>query len=546
MILMEKNLKAKMNECLELTKKYELPVQKIKKDIQFMDNFFVTLPVIGGFSTGKSSMINALLGQKLLKTHIGAETAVPTEIMYGAQSITIHKDDQTTALTLEQFQDREFTVEDTDYIQITLEQPFLKEISTVKLVDMPGFDSGITAHNTAIDHYLPNSLAYILTFAADDPVVKESIANFLKEIKLHNLPVYVVVTKSDKVTEETLQTNLQAIQLGVEKHLGVKPKKTVAVWSKKNRNTEFLQEILLDVQQNSMGIYQEYFTKALQLQSKMVLKYLETRLRSTELTVSELDEKESSLRNQLNDLQEKIKKEQQKFGAQFENAVVAIQQMVDRQLHENIEALENALVRGEDIQQRMNTIIRNAVTVGIKTEFEPKIQQHLLNIAELLRVEDINTNIRLDSMQIQTDTMLKELAVKAIPIILGAIGVALTGPIGGLIIAASAIIAELFFNKKRQNDIKAQASQRLHNEIFPTVLSEVSMKIESELRSYVEQIHDVIQEEVEQQHQLLQQALQDVRIEKQQNDELQYQMKKEIEQDMEAMKEWVQIDTVAV
>jgi len=86
-----------LNENYEIIEnlfmKYELPVAAIQKDIQHMQVFKVTTPIIGGFSTGKTSMINAFLDEKLLRTNITAETAVPTKISYGPVQVKAVKKD---------------------------------------------------------------------------------------------------------------------------------------------------------------------------------------------------------------------------------------------------------------------------------------------------------------------------------------------------------------------------------------------------------------------------------------------------------------------
>ena len=171
-----------LNENYEIIEnlfmKYELPVAAIQKDIQHMQVFKVTTPIIGGFSTGKTSMINAFLDEKLLRTNITAETAVPTEISYGPVQVKAVKKDVEKVFSLDDLLNQEFTINETDFITVKLPNAQLKALPTIEIVDMPGFDSGIQAHNTAIDQYLHKSLAYILTFAADEPVVKESVADF--------------------------------------------------------------------------------------------------------------------------------------------------------------------------------------------------------------------------------------------------------------------------------------------------------------------------------------------------------------------------------
>src|SRR5699024_2987389 len=265
--------------------------------------------------------------------------------------------------------------------------PILELLPTIQLVDMPGFDSGIKAHNTAIDQYLPKSLAYILTFSADEPVVKETIANFLKELKLHNVPVYVCMTKADKVSNDTLATNMKFVQDSIERLLGIAPKKMVAIWSKKNKNTDGLKEILTDIETSSREIYQKKFTTLQQKHAKVVEQYISELLKGMELSVSELDEKEAKLQRDIENIQKNIEREQGQFSRQLDGVVSAIQMRVEKELYNNVDMLQSLLIRGEDIQYRLNTILRSAITTGIKDEFEPKLQKHIQQLVQAIQVD---------------------------------------------------------------------------------------------------------------------------------------------------------------
>ena len=72
------------SRLLELRQKYGLPGDALSKYISGMDHFQVVAPLIGEFSTGKSSLVNALLGRSVLSVNITPETAVPTEICYSS------------------------------------------------------------------------------------------------------------------------------------------------------------------------------------------------------------------------------------------------------------------------------------------------------------------------------------------------------------------------------------------------------------------------------------------------------------------------------
>ena len=80
------------NQCLQnlqqvykLQEKYSLAAEFLKNVLSKFDDFQVTTPIVGKFSTGKSSLVNALLGKNYLAVDLTPETAVPTEIIYDSE-----------------------------------------------------------------------------------------------------------------------------------------------------------------------------------------------------------------------------------------------------------------------------------------------------------------------------------------------------------------------------------------------------------------------------------------------------------------------------
>ena len=80
---MERIIKA-LKELHEINTAYSLPVEPIDKLLLEVDTARVCTPIIGKFSSGKSALLNTLLGysRKILREDITPETAVPTEIVY--------------------------------------------------------------------------------------------------------------------------------------------------------------------------------------------------------------------------------------------------------------------------------------------------------------------------------------------------------------------------------------------------------------------------------------------------------------------------------
>ena len=205
------NCRLDLEAVLALEEKYGIADDDLRRAAATLDEFHVVTPVVGKFSAGKSSLLNALLGKSrlgkdYLHTQITPETAVPTEIRYDSEErILLHRKDGTQEeITLEAFTAEEYRSESLHSIELSLPSDALRDIAAVKIVDMPGFDSGIEMHNRAIDDYLPKSHAYIITFEASEPLIADSIVRFLQELKLHEMPVRLVLTKADKVTAEQL------------------------------------------------------------------------------------------------------------------------------------------------------------------------------------------------------------------------------------------------------------------------------------------------------------------------------------------------------
>ena len=63
--------------------------QRSQDGLTFAENntrhFIVRVPLIGKFSSGKSTILNALIGENIFATNVDPETAVPAELSYSAE-----------------------------------------------------------------------------------------------------------------------------------------------------------------------------------------------------------------------------------------------------------------------------------------------------------------------------------------------------------------------------------------------------------------------------------------------------------------------------
>lgn len=124
---------------------------------RIQNDAFVKVPFVGDFSAGKSSLLNAFLDrQELLPTDITPETAVSYELWYAEDEMLELWKNNSLAGTYKIEEIKKLNVSPGDIVKVYLNNGKIKDLNQrgIVLVDMPGVDSGIEAHTSAILNYI--------------------------------------------------------------------------------------------------------------------------------------------------------------------------------------------------------------------------------------------------------------------------------------------------------------------------------------------------------------------------------------------------------
>ncbi len=143
----------------------------LEESILQLDDFFL-LVVVGEFNAGKSSFINALLGQGVLKEGVTPTTTEVNILRYGEVSRQV-MDDHVHVLTAP--------------------VAFLREIS---MVDTPGTNAVIREHEEITARFVPRADLVLFITSADRPFT-ESERAFLERIRDWGKKVIVIINKVD-------------------------------------------------------------------------------------------------------------------------------------------------------------------------------------------------------------------------------------------------------------------------------------------------------------------------------------------------------------
>lgn len=187
------------------------------------------LLVLGEFKRGKSTLINALLGQNVMPTGVLPLTSVVTIVSYGAtaQLTLIHNDGSHEISTIEKIGDyvteerNPHNVKGIACAEIEFPSDFLKATG-VRIVDTPGIGS-VHEHNTeATVSFLPNADAALFLFSADQPASRQEL-DFLKLASHHAVRFFFVQNKIDHLSQSEKEASNAFLNQVLQIELGSDP-----------------------------------------------------------------------------------------------------------------------------------------------------------------------------------------------------------------------------------------------------------------------------------------------------------------------------------
>ncbi|AEB10569.1 dynamin family protein [Desulfobacca acetoxidans] len=171
------------------------------------------LVMLGAFKRGKSTLINALLGESLLPTAVIPLTSVVTIIGYGEKlriDVLFHNGQRRQIAGSElaaYITERGNPHNKKGVLEVDIAYPSAYLKDGVRIIDTPGVGS-VYSHNTEVAYnYLPQVDAAIFVVTVDPPL-SASEEEFLKDIREYVHKLFFVLNKIDYVAEAERQEAL--------------------------------------------------------------------------------------------------------------------------------------------------------------------------------------------------------------------------------------------------------------------------------------------------------------------------------------------------
>ena len=199
------------------------------------------LPLIGEFSAGKTSLINALTDSKVLEIASLPTTATLYQIIFGApenKAVALSAEGEEVELQLDALKNDELK----KYPTVTLFDTSTKVPKDIIFVDTPGLSSPDPKHREVLTSILPRVDAILLTVDANQAVTR-SLIDFVKSMRLAEKPIYLILNKIDTKSS----SELQDLKRGIARDVDL-PIDSLVCASAYTNNISELQQLLTKIQ----------------------------------------------------------------------------------------------------------------------------------------------------------------------------------------------------------------------------------------------------------------------------------------------------------
>lgn len=350
-----------------------------------VDTMPLRVPVVGEFSAGKSSLLNKFIGKQILSVGITPETALPAELYYSASDYDEGIDSNGKATRLSSL---DGAAEKYVCLRRHINSDFLKNIEPLVLVDMPGFDSPLDAHNKAIFSYLDKGAHYIVLTPVDAGTVSSSMTQQIQNILTFGKSCTFFLSKADlRSADETSQVKDE-----LSRELYAIVGDNVSVSAISQNDISLFENFISSL--NPEQLFADQFCDRIKDECHDLKASLNTK-------ISALQSDKAKNARAIGELQASIKKIEEKKAkliASVQNNTFAdeadsVASAVGSALSSQVESLTDVAINGgkEALQEEINSIVQNTVaskiqnvTTNITAKFSRELTSDMKGLSDIM------------------------------------------------------------------------------------------------------------------------------------------------------------------
>lgn len=498
---------------------------KLSQIAQNIEQAELIVPVVGGFSAGKSTLINSFLGNEILPTAVTPETALATELRYSTNNYieAVGSSGNVERHELSEFGSLKDNARNFKNLRVYLNNEQLKAIQPLVLVDMPGFDAPIENHNQAILNYLHRGVYFVFLTSVEDGNITLSMKREIENIQQFGKGFAFCISKTNLRAPD----DVRAVQQKIAEQLADDFDHTgeVALLDMDGGNN--LKNILHAI--NPEELFRALFIDELRDNYMALTQSINVKISTFKGSKKEADEVIAALQSSLNGIEAKKQAAMNDVESRYSKNSVSVinQSVVSAILAQKTRLVDLAINNQSAFEREINDIAKNALLIAVQTRFK-EISQDL--IAEM--GSGINTqlsmlpenglgNIMMDVMGSSGAGALGKVADTALKsvtkIIMEKVGSTtlklLLGGVFGIVGAVLAFLPEIIslFNKgERERKQREQAEQTIVGTIIPQIQQQLNSVLpemmNQNISALIKQISEQFEEQLQQKRNEIQAA----------------------------------------
>lgn len=477
-----------------------------------ISNTQLLIPVIGGFSAGKSTLLNSFLGEDILSVAVTPETALATELHYSEQEYieAVKENGEVTRFERNEGENLKHRASEFSFARFYLNKPCLKEIEPLVLVDMPGFESPLASHNKAIFEYIRRGVYFVVLQSAEHGNITASMKRELENILTFERKFSFFLSKSNLKPEGELEEIRKFSKQQLEDYFYLSQE----VECIGKDGGESLRKIVQALNPNE--IIKDLYLSGLQEQFSQVKQKINAHITALSQDKAQNAKDIAELKEGLTKLESERDRLISQVNSRYtDDNVDRVVNGVNSALNRGLDELAQSFVSGGQagLESSMNSIVKNALSEQVKSSMEFICSDVISTFSSQLN-SVANTMQRLSI----SDEMYKVLGEKSKDLgssvaqmfssgaqslakmggVLGAIGslavfvLPIVNPLLAAVVALLPGLASMLFGGNAEEKKKEQAKSALLTQVFPQVLGELRTKLPSELQKQAKELIDSI------------------------------------------------------